>query len=79
MMSIKRILCPIDLSPDSDAALRYATALATAYEAKLFAPGALPGPHCAPAQARGCRAHQCAVIKKMKEAHHENIARRRWF
>jgi nucleotide-binding universal stress UspA family protein len=36
MISIKRILCPIDLSPDSDAALRYAVALATAYEAKLF-------------------------------------------
>jgi len=36
MIRIKRILCPLDLSPDSEAALRYAIALATAYEAKLF-------------------------------------------
>jgi nucleotide-binding universal stress UspA family protein len=36
MISIERILCPIDLSPDSEAALRYAIALATAYEAKLL-------------------------------------------
>jgi nucleotide-binding universal stress UspA family protein len=36
MMNIKRILCPIDLSPDSDKALRYAAAIARAYKAKLF-------------------------------------------
>lgn len=36
MISIKRILCPIDLSPDSEAALRYAIVLATAYDAKLY-------------------------------------------
>ncbi len=36
MIKIKRILCPTDLSSESDEALRYAIALACAYEAKLF-------------------------------------------
>jgi nucleotide-binding universal stress UspA family protein len=36
-MTIKRILCPTDLTPGSDEALRYALALARAYEAKLIA------------------------------------------
>jgi nucleotide-binding universal stress UspA family protein len=36
MMRIERILCPTDLSPESDSALRYAIALARTYEAKLF-------------------------------------------
>jgi nucleotide-binding universal stress UspA family protein len=36
-MTIKRILCPTDLSAGSDEALRYALALARAYEAKLIA------------------------------------------
>lgn len=35
MIKMKRILCPTDLSTESDEALRYAVALACAYEAKL--------------------------------------------
>jgi nucleotide-binding universal stress UspA family protein len=35
-MNIKKILCPTDLSPESDEALRYAVALTRAYGAKLF-------------------------------------------
>jgi nucleotide-binding universal stress UspA family protein len=35
-ITIKRILCPTDMSPESDEALSYAVALARAYEAKLF-------------------------------------------
>src|SRR5437773_4010176 len=35
-MRIKRILCPTDLTPDSEAALRYGLALARAYEAELI-------------------------------------------
>ena len=35
-MTIKRILCPTDLSSESDEALRYALALARAYDAKLI-------------------------------------------
>jgi nucleotide-binding universal stress UspA family protein len=42
-MTIKRILCPTDLTAGSDEALRYALALARAYEAKLIAF------HCEPA------------------------------
>ena len=36
MISIKRILCPTDLSDASQEALRYAVALAHSYEAKLY-------------------------------------------
>ena len=35
-MKIKSILCPIDMSPDSDQALRYAIALSRSYSAKLI-------------------------------------------
>ena len=36
-LTIKKILCPTDMSPESDDALLYAMALARAYEAKLIA------------------------------------------
>lgn len=36
MISFNRILCPTDLTSESDEALRYGVALATAYRAKLF-------------------------------------------
>jgi nucleotide-binding universal stress UspA family protein len=36
MITIQRILCPTDLTSESDEALRYAVALASAYKAKLF-------------------------------------------
>jgi nucleotide-binding universal stress UspA family protein len=36
MITIQRILCPTDLTSESDEALRYAVALARAYEAKLL-------------------------------------------
>jgi nucleotide-binding universal stress UspA family protein len=36
MINIQRILCPTDLSVESDEALRYAVALARAYKAKLI-------------------------------------------
>jgi len=35
-IDFKSILCPTDLSPESDEVLRYAIDLALAYEAKLF-------------------------------------------
>lgn len=35
-MRIRRIICPTDLTPDSDAALRYGLALSRAYEAQLI-------------------------------------------
>src|SRR5262245_46206563 len=35
MIAIKNIFCPTDLSDESDAALRYAIALARTYEARL--------------------------------------------
>jgi nucleotide-binding universal stress UspA family protein len=34
-ITFERILCPLDLSPDSEAALRYAIAVAQAFEARL--------------------------------------------
>lgn len=36
MINLRRILCPTDLSRESDDALRYAVTLASAYNAKLF-------------------------------------------
>ena len=36
MITIQRILCPTDLSSESDEALRYAVALTSAYDAKLY-------------------------------------------
>lgn len=36
MISIERILCPTNLPPESDEALRYAVSLARAYHAKLY-------------------------------------------
>jgi nucleotide-binding universal stress UspA family protein len=36
MINIRRILCPTDLTSESDEALRYAVALTTAYNAKLL-------------------------------------------
>ena len=36
MITFKRILCPTNLTSESDEALRYGVALATAYRAKLF-------------------------------------------
>jgi nucleotide-binding universal stress UspA family protein len=36
MLAIQRILCPTDLTPESDEALRYAVALSSAFNAKLF-------------------------------------------
>ena len=36
MINVKRILCPSDLTSESDGALRYAIALACAYKAKLM-------------------------------------------
>jgi nucleotide-binding universal stress UspA family protein len=36
MITIQRILCPTDLTTESDQALRYAVALSCAYNAKLF-------------------------------------------
>lgn len=36
MINVRRILCPTDLTTESDEALRYAVALASAYKAKLM-------------------------------------------
>jgi nucleotide-binding universal stress UspA family protein len=36
MITIQRILCPMDLSSESDEALSYGVALASAYNAKLL-------------------------------------------
>src|SRR4026207_2293470 len=36
LMKIESILCPIDMSPDSEHPLRYAIALSRAYHAKLI-------------------------------------------
>jgi nucleotide-binding universal stress UspA family protein len=44
MMSIERILCPVNLPPESDEALRYALLLARAYNASLSLCNCTPAP-----------------------------------
>ncbi len=51
-MTIKRILCPTALTAGSDGALRFALALARAYDAKLIAF------HCKPANGNGVLAQR---------------------
>ena len=55
-MAIKRILCPTDLTTESDEALRYALALARAYEAKLIVF------HCEPPIPRDVPADETRVL-----------------
>lgn len=42
-ITFERILCPIDLTPESDESLRYGIALAKAYDAKLFVINCIDG------------------------------------
>jgi len=59
MINIERILCPTDLTPDSDEALRYGLALARAYNAHLFLC------HCVPPA--GADAGEREYIKRLLE------------
>jgi nucleotide-binding universal stress UspA family protein len=64
-MKIECILCPTDLSPDSDEALRYAIALSRAYGAELILL------HCDPNEVGPMTAHDEAAqaIREALEAH----------
>jgi nucleotide-binding universal stress UspA family protein len=57
--SIKRILCPIDLSPESDQGLRYSMALARVYRAKLYIC------HCVSEITPDCERHLTEKIKEV--------------
>ena len=59
-MKIECILCPTDLSPDSDEALRYAIALSRAYSAELILL------HCDPTEDGPANTHQTA--QRIREA-----------
>ncbi|MCI0666146.1 MAG: universal stress protein [Acidobacteria bacterium] len=61
MVAIKHILCPTDLSDESEAALRYAITLARTYKAKLMIY------HCAPASMH-LDGLMCAELKNRIEA-----------
>jgi nucleotide-binding universal stress UspA family protein len=62
-MTMKRILCPTDLTAESDSALRYAMALARAYDAKLI------GFHCH-------RADDPTVMAEVKLSFEKNLFQR---
>ena len=69
MINIKRILCPTDLSQESDEALRYAVALARAYQARLFLL------YCAPASATvAARASGGGIIGSGKAVFKDSLA-----
>lgn len=55
-----RILCPIDLTPESDEALRYGIALAKAYDAKLLVV------NCADSYAMGGLSQRAHVMSQME-------------
>jgi len=69
-MKIESILCPTDLSPDSDEALRYAVALARAYNAELLLlhcdTGDVPSTH--DAHDRAARTLREALVKYSGES-----------
>jgi len=61
-ITFERILCPTDLTEDSDDALRYAIALAEAYGAKLFVL------HCAQAQALPAYAYRASIERHIERS-----------
>ncbi|HYJ47472.1 MAG TPA: universal stress protein, partial [Pyrinomonadaceae bacterium] len=70
MINIKRILCPTDLSQESDEALRYAVALARRYQARLFLL------YCAPeaSAALATRASGDGIIGSRKAVFKDSLA-----
>jgi len=58
----QRVLCPIDLTPESDEALRYGIALAKAYEAKLLVI------HCTDSYAVGGLSQRAHLMSLMETA-----------
>ena len=67
-MRIQRILCPTDLTADSEAALRYGVALARAYEAQLIQM------YCEPVAANAANPSAAKPAEIMEQAlrHHAN-------
>lgn len=73
-MRIQRILCPTDLTADSEAALRYAATLARAYDAQLMLM------YCEPdsGTAAGPVAHPAAVLDETLRRHASTTEIDRW-
>lgn len=66
-ITFERILCPIDLTPESDESLRYGIALAKAYDAKLFVM------NCMDSYAAGGVTKHAAVRKLLETAVHKYL------
>src|SRR5215831_6509634 len=76
-MRIERILCPTDLTADSEAALRYGATLARAYDAQLVLM------HCQPAAASpesniGVGPRQVLVLDATLHRYASGIEIRKW-
>lgn len=61
-ISLQRILCPIDLTPESDEALRYGIALAKAYDAQLLVV------HCADGYSVGGLNQRAQLVKRIESS-----------
>jgi len=68
VMRVRRILCPVDLTAKPDEALRYATTLARAYEAKLFIF------HCLRSASRGTLGDDAQQLIEGRESVEKQIA-----
>jgi len=63
----RRILCPIDLTPESDEALRYGIALAKAYDADLLVM------HCADGYSIGGFSERAKLLKRVETSVHKHM------
>lgn len=64
---LQRILCPIDLTGESDEALRYGIALAKAYDAQLFVM------HCADSYSVGGFGERARLLKRVETSIHKHM------
>lgn len=64
---LQRILCPIDLTGESDEALRYGIALAKAYNAQLFVM------HCADSYSVGGFSERARLLKRVETSVHKHM------
>lgn len=65
LLTMEKILCPVDLSPNSDAVLDYALALAATYKAKLIVCYCAVEPHGTTSEAGGQAV--CEVLEELYE------------
>lgn len=72
MLTLKRLLVPIDFSEPSEVALKYGVALARAFNARLYLLHVLPK---APAEDRETVEHPIGLFERMQDAARERLGK----